>query len=91
MKDLGVAKKILDMRITWDKKNRTFNLSQGEYIKKVLKRFNMQDVKEVSTYLASHFRLTKEMCPKEQGKVNFFSNIPYSIAVGSLIYAMVCT
>ena len=27
MKDLGVAKKILGMRITWNRKNRTLNLS----------------------------------------------------------------
>ena len=41
MKDLGAAKKILGMRITWDKKNRTFKFSQSEYIKKMLERFNM--------------------------------------------------
>ena len=55
MKHLGVAKKILGMRITWDRKNRTLNLCQSEYIKKVLKIFNMQDAKVVSTPLACHF------------------------------------
>ena len=59
MKDLGAAKKILVMSFTQDIKNRTLSLSQGEYIKKVLKRFNMQDAKAVNTPLASHFRLTK--------------------------------
>ena len=91
MKDLGAAKKILGMRITWDRKNRTLNLSQSEYIKKVLKRFNMQDAKVVSTPLASHFRLTKEMCPKAQEEVDNMSNILYSSTIGSLMYAMVCT
>ena len=64
MKDLGAAKQILGMRITWDRKNKTLNLSQSEYILKVLKRFNMQDVKAVGTPLASHFKLTKDICPK---------------------------
>ena len=41
MKDLGAAKKILGMRITRDKKNRKLTLSQGEYIEKVLEKFNM--------------------------------------------------
>ena len=91
MKDLGFAKKILGMRITRDRKNRTLNLSQSEYIKKVLKRFNMQDAKPVNTPLASHFRLTKEMCPKAQEEVDKMSNILYSSVVGSLMYAMVCT
>ena len=41
--------------------------------------------------MASHFRLTKEMCPKAQEEVDKMSNIPYSSVVGSLMYAMVCT
>jgi hypothetical protein len=64
MKDLGAAKKILGMKITRDRKNRKLTLSQGEYTKKVLEKFRMQDAKPVSTPLASHFKLTKEMCPK---------------------------
>ena len=91
MKDLGATKKILGMRITQDRKNRTLNLSQSEYIKKVLKIFNMQDAKVVGTPLASHFRMTKEMWPNAQKEVDKMSNIPYSSAVGNLMYAMVCT
>jgi hypothetical protein len=64
MKDLGATKKILGMRITRDGKNHKLRLSQGEYIEKVLERFRMQNEKLVSTPLASHFKLTKEMCPK---------------------------
>jgi hypothetical protein len=64
MKDLGVAKKILGMRITRDRKNHKLTLSQGEYTEKVLERFRMKNEKPVSTPLASHLKLTKEMCPK---------------------------
>jgi hypothetical protein len=91
MKDLGAATKILGMRITRDRKNRKLTLSQGEYTKKVLERFRMQNVKPVSTPLASHFKLTKEMCPKTQEEIEYMSRVPYSSAVGSLMYAMVCT
>jgi hypothetical protein len=69
MKDLGASKKILGMRITRDRKNRKLTLSQGEYTKMVLERFRMQNVKPVSTPLASHFKLTKEMCPKTQEEI----------------------
>ena len=62
MKDLGDAKKILCMRITRDKKNRKLTVSQGEYTEKVLERFRMQNEKPISTPLANHFKLTKEMC-----------------------------
>ena len=41
MKDLGATKKILGMKITRDRKNHRLTLSQGEYIEKVLERFNM--------------------------------------------------
>ena len=40
MKDLGVTKQILGMRIIRDKTNGTLKLSQSEYVKKVLSRFN---------------------------------------------------
>jgi hypothetical protein len=91
MKDLGAAKKILGMRIKRDRKNRKLTLSQGEYTEKVLERFRMQNAKPVSTPLASHFKLTKEMCPNTQEEIEYMSSIPYSSAVGSLMYAMVCT
>jgi hypothetical protein len=91
MKDLGVAKKILGMRITRDRKNQKLTLSQGEYTEKVLERFRMQNAKPVNTPLASHFKLTKEMCPKTQEEIEYMSRVPYSLAVGSLMYAMVFT
>jgi hypothetical protein len=66
-------------------------LSQGEYIEKVLERFRMKNEKPVSTPLASHFKLTKEMCPKTQEEIEYISKVPYSSTVGSLMYAMVFT
>ena len=41
MKDLGVANKIVGMRITRDKKNHKLTLSKGEYLEKVSERFIM--------------------------------------------------
>ena len=64
MKDLSVAKQILGMRITRNKKNDKLILSQSEYIENVLEGFNMQNEKLVSTPLASHFKISKDMCPK---------------------------
>ena len=91
MKDLGAARQILGMRITRDRKERKLTLSQEEYIKKVLDRFNMQDSKPVGTPLAGHFKLSKEQCPMIEQERNQMSKVPYSSAVGSLMYAMVYT
>jgi hypothetical protein len=91
MKDLGAPKKILSMRITRDRKNHKLALSLGEYIENVLERFRMQNAKPVSTPLASHFKLTKEICPKTQEEIEYMSRVPYSSTIGSLMYVMVCT
>ena len=64
VKDLGAAKQIIGMRITRDRKNHKLTLSQGEYIENVLQRFRTQNVKPVSTPLAIHFKLRKDMCPE---------------------------
>ncbi|KAH9698812.1 hypothetical protein KPL71_024142 [Citrus sinensis] len=43
MKDLGPANKILGMQIHRDRNNRKIWLSQKNYLKKILRRFNMHD------------------------------------------------
>ncbi|KAL5787036.1 hypothetical protein ACOSP7_003985 [Xanthoceras sorbifolium] len=91
MKDLGAAKQILGMRIKRDTKSGTLLLSQAEYIKKVLSRFNIQDAKPVSTPLGIHFRLSKEQSPKTEEERTHMAKVPYASAIGSLMYAMVCT
>ena len=50
----------------------------------------MQNEKLVSTPLAIHFKISKEMCPETQEEIDYMSRIPYSSVVGSLMYAMVC-
>ncbi|WJX14008.1 ABC-type xenobiotic transporter [Trifolium repens] len=91
MKDLGPARKILGMQITRDKQRGVLQLSQAEYINRVLQRFNMGNAKPVSTPLASHFRLSKDQSPQTEEEKESMANIPYASAIGSLMYAMVCT
>nr|CAN71419.1 hypothetical protein VITISV_018564 [Vitis vinifera] len=91
MKDLGATKQILGMRIIRDKANGTLKLSQLEYVKKVLSRFNMNEAKPVSTPLGSPFKLSKEWSPKTEEERDHMSKVPYASAIGSLMYVMVCT
>ena len=91
MKDLGAAKQILGMRIVRDRVRGTLKLSQAEYVKRVLNRFNMDNAKSVGTPLGSHFRLSKDQAPKLEEEQDHMSKIPYASAIGSLTYAMVCT
>lgn len=91
MKDLGAAKQILGMRIVRDRVRGTLRLSQAEYVKKILSRFNMDKAKPVGTPLGSHFRLSKDQSPKSEEERDYMSKVPYASAIGSLMYAMVCT
>lgn len=91
MKDLGAAKKILGMEISKDRHSGKLYLSQKGYINKVLHRFNMQNLKPVSTPLAAHFRLSSDSCPQSDDDIEYMSRVPYSSAVGSLMCAMVCS
>lgn len=91
MKDLGPAKQILGMKITRDRKNGKLWLSQERYIEKVLERFNMSKAKPVGTPLANHFKLSSKQSPASEKEKIEMKNVPYASAVGSLMYAMVCT
>ena len=48
----------------------------------------MHNAKPISTPFASHFKLSKEMCPKTQEDMDYMSKVPYASAVGILMYAM---
>jgi len=51
----------------------------------------MIETKVVSTPLSKHFKLSTTQSPSTNKEKNEMSSIPYSSAVGSFIYAMICT
>ncbi|KAI3740618.1 hypothetical protein L2E82_31087 [Cichorium intybus] len=91
MKDLGPAQQILGMKIIRDRESRKLFLSQEEYVERVIKRFNMENAKPVGTPLANHFKLSKKNSPSSDKEKEEMKKVPYYSAVGSLMYAMVCT
>lgn len=91
MKDLGPANKILGMQIHRDRVSRKIWLSQKSYVKKILQRFNMQDCKPISTPFPTNVRLSSKMSPSSEKERMEMSRVPYASAVGSLMFAMICT
>lgn len=91
MKDLGEAKKLLGMEIRRDRQKKKLWLSQVDYVEKVLERFSMQDAKTVTVPMPSHFKLSKEQCASSEEERKYMDGVPYASAIGSLMYAMVCT
>ncbi|KAE8705939.1 putative ribonuclease H protein [Hibiscus syriacus] len=91
MKDLRSANKILGMQIYRDRSNRKIWLSQKNYLKKILSRFSMQDCKPISTPLPINFKLSSSMSPSSEEERMEMSRVLYVSAVGSLMFAMICT
>ena len=57
----------------------------------MLSIFRFNDAKPRTTPLANHFKLSKEESPKTAEERDHMALVPYASAVGSLMYAMVCT
>ncbi|CAA0838989.1 cysteine-rich RLK (RECEPTOR-like protein kinase) 8 [Striga hermonthica] len=91
MKDLGEARQILDMKITRDINAGKLWLSQSDYIEKVLCRFKMDIAKPVGVPLGSQFKLSNKDSLKDDSEKERMRITPYASAIGSLMYAMVCT
>jgi len=66
-------------------------LSQEKYIEKVLQCFHIDKAKIVITSLALHFKLRSRQAPFNDKEKDDMQHVPYASAVGSLMYAMVCT
>ena len=91
MKDLGEASFILGIKVYRDRPNRMLGLSQKMYIEKVLKRFSMENSKRGLIPFRHGIHLSKKMCPSTPEEIERMSKIPYASAIGSLMYAMLCT
>ncbi|WMV44256.1 hypothetical protein MTR67_037641 [Solanum verrucosum] len=51
----------------------------------------MDKAKVVNTPLSMHFKLSTRHCPSSDGEKEDMKKVPYVSAIGSLMYAMVCT
>ncbi|KAH9685530.1 CCHC-type domain-containing protein [Citrus sinensis] len=91
MKNLGIAKKIMGVEIERNRAAGLMFLSQKKYLTRVLHSFQMLNSKLVVTPLAIHFRLSNLQSPKISEEKLEMEDVPYTNAVGCLMYAMVLT
>ena len=91
MKALGEANFILGIKLWWDWKNRMLGLSQARYIDKVLEHFSMQNSKKGLLPFRHGVPLSNDQRPKTLEEENMIRQVPYASAMGSLMYAMLCT
>jgi hypothetical protein len=91
MKDLVEASYVLEIDIHRDRRNGVLGLSQKSYIGKVLKKFNMHRCNPTPAPIVKDAKFGKFQCPRNQYEINEMKVVSYASAVGSLMYAQVCT
>lgn len=82
MKDLGLAKYCVGLRITRDRKNNAIYVDQTKYIEELLEKFEMTNCNPMETPSDPNQRLAKEE-PNDDFDP---TNIPYQQAVGCILY-----
>jgi hypothetical protein len=75
MKDMGQIKYCLE--IEFNVKKNKVTMSQKKYVDDLLKRFGMENSKEVSTPMDPNVKLSKEMCSKMEKEKEEMTRCPY--------------
>src|SRR3954465_6914154 len=91
MKNMGEAVYVLGVKIFRDHSRRTLRVSQETYLRKVLERFNTTKAKPIEHWSLRTKVLTLKDYPKTLADKAKMITMSYASAIGSLLYAMVCT
>jgi hypothetical protein len=91
MNDLGEVSYVLGIEIHRDRRKGVLGLSQKSYIEKVLKKFNMYKCNPTPTPIVKDVKFEKFQYHRNQYEIDEMKAVTYASAVGSLIYAQVCT
>ena len=91
MKDLGEAAFILGIKIHRHRSRHLIGLSQSTYDDKILKKFKMGQSKKGFLPVLQGVKLSKTQGPTTTEDREKMSVVPYASAIGSVMYAMLCT
>ena len=91
MKDLSEDSYILGIKIYRDRSRRLIGLSQSIYLEKVLKKFKMDEAKKEFLPVLQGVKLSQTQCLTTAEDREKMEVIPYASAIGSIMYAMLCT
>ena len=89
LRDLGATNWLLAVQVNQDPSRRSISLSQSQYIKELLERFQMDDCNPVKTPLSPGLDLSDDIPTPDEQEV--MKSIPYLSAVGSLQYLATMT
>ncbi|XP_068666524.1 secreted RxLR effector protein 161-like [Aristolochia californica] len=88
---MGKAVYVIGIKIDRDKSQGTLGKSQEAYINKILERYRINNCSSGVAPIVKGNKLSLEQGPKNNLEREEMKNILYASAVGSLMYAQVCT
>jgi hypothetical protein len=91
MKDLGETSFILGIKIHRDRRKWVLGLSQKAYLEKVLKKFSMHACNPTPAPIVKGDKYESFQSHMNQYEIDQMKSVPYASAIGSLMYAQVCT
>ncbi len=86
MKDLGELHFFLGMEVERNRDERLLCINQIKYLKEILKCFRMEECKPIGVPFDPKVKLQRNVNGNDESK-----GFSYQQAVGSLMYAMLCT
>ena len=91
MKDMDPARQILGMHNVRNRIKKLLWWSKEKYVSKVLQKLRMESASPIGSTLLTNWKLCKDQSLKSKSENAKMSNVHYASAIGSLMYAMVCT
>jgi Reverse transcriptase (RNA-dependent DNA polymerase) len=87
--DHGPIKWFLGFQIERDRKSKTISINQQAYIESVVEKFGLTNAKSVAIPMDANAKFTIQQCPMTLNQVACMNGIPYSKAIGSILWATV--
>jgi hypothetical protein len=91
MKDLCKATYILGIKIYRDRTKQIIGISQDTYFDNVVKKFQMENSKKGMMPMITDKLLSKAQRPQTDEERQYLSEVPFALAIGSILHAMICT
>jgi hypothetical protein len=82
---------MLGIEVKHDHPGQVVHLSQHTYIDAILRRYNLDDLKSLSTLMDHQVRLSSEQVPASTAECMMMRNVPYCEAVSALNWAALAT
>jgi len=87
--DHGPINWFLGFQIKRDRKARTISINQQAYIESMVEKFRLTGAKQVLTPMEPNAQLSNQQCPLTANQLARMCGVPYSEAIGSVLWPVV--